>query len=223
MAGADVEAEARSPWRRITVAVTFLTVAAVLALLFYGLTTQGPNTTIDDALAASHAIPAPSYDLAVLREGNPGPLLADPLRPVLADGRVSSDELRGRPYVLNFWASWCVPCREEAPRLQRAWREARGDGMLFVGLDMQDITEDAKHFMDTFRVDYLNIRDPSNDIARKYGVTGVPETFFISARGEVVAHVIGVVSEKQLAAGMAAAKAGRPQPAREGGARKRAR
>jgi cytochrome c biogenesis protein CcmG/thiol:disulfide interchange protein DsbE len=95
--------------------------------------------------------------------------------------------------------------------------------MLFVGLDMQDITEDAKHFMDTFRVDYLNIRDPSNDIARKYGVTGVPETFFISARGEVVAHVIGVVSEKQLAAGMAAAKAGRPQPAREGGARKPAR
>jgi AhpC/TSA family len=143
--------------------VALLTVGSLLALLFYGLTTQSPNTTIDDALAAGRAVPAPSYRLAVLREGR----LPMALRPALADRRVSDRELRGKPYVLNFWASWCVPCREEAPRLERAWQKARQGG-------------DA---------------------------VGKP-------------RVSGVVTEAQLEAGIAAARAGRPQPPREGGARK---
>ena len=210
----------RSLWGRTRIAATFVFVGAVLALLFYGLTTASPDTTIDDALANARAVPAPAYDLAVLREGALGSRLSGALRPTLTDDRVSDRELRGRPYVLNFWASWCVPCREEAPRLERSWRQERRNDMLFVGLDMQDITGDAERFMDTFDVDYLNIRDPNNDVARRYGVTGVPETFFISANGEVVGHVIGVATAAQLDAGIAAARAGRPQPAREGGARK---
>jgi thiol-disulfide isomerase/thioredoxin len=206
--------------RAVAATVTLLAVCSVLALLFYGLSTQSPNTTIDDALASAHAVQAPAYHLAVLREGALGPALTEQLRRIVADGRVSARELRGRPYVLNFWASWCVPCREEAPRLERAWRNARRSAMLVVGLDMQDITGDARRFMDIFGIDYLNIRDPSNDIARTYGVTGVPETFFISARGQVVGHVIGVITDAQLKAGIAAARAGRPQAALEGGARK---
>lgn len=207
-------------WHRLTVAVTLLTVGGLLALLVYGLIARSPDTSIDDALARADTLPAPSYRLAVLRPGALGARLEPLLKPVLSDGRVSDRELRGTPYVLNFWASWCVPCREEAPRLERAWRAARPTGTLFVGLDMQDITEDAEHFMDTFEIDYLNIRDPANDIARKYGVTGVPETFFISASGNVAGHVIGVVTPAQLRQGIAAARAGRPRPAREGGARK---
>ena len=220
MAETEASSAGTGLWRRMTVAVTLLTVAALLALLVYGLATQSPNTTIDDSLARARPIRAPSFELSVLRTGNLGPKLAPGLRGVLADSRVSTDELRGRPYVLNFWASWCVPCREEAPRLEAAWRAARNHGSLFVGLDMQDITEDAEHFMNSFKVDYLNIRDPADDVARKYGVTGVPETFFVSARGEIVAHVIGVVTTWQLQQGMAAARAGHPQAAREGGARK---
>ncbi len=92
--------------------------------------------------------------------------------------------------------------------------------MLFVGLDMQDVTEDARTFTRHFNIDYLNIRDPTNDVARHYGATGVPETFFISARGDVVNHVIGVVSTAQLQAGIAAAVAGRPHAARQGGAQR---
>jgi cytochrome c biogenesis protein CcmG/thiol:disulfide interchange protein DsbE len=140
---------------------------------------------------------------------------------VLEDGAVASEELRGRPYVLNFWASWCVPCREEAPFLQETWRRARERGdVLLVGLNMQDLTEDARDFLRDFDIDYLNIRDPANEVARRFGVTGVPETFFISAEGDVVGHVIGVVSAEQLRAGMRAALGGRPTPTREGGGRR---
>jgi cytochrome c biogenesis protein CcmG/thiol:disulfide interchange protein DsbE len=103
--------------------------------------------------------------------------------------------------------------------LERTWRQqARPRGVLFVGLDMQDITSDARDFMHEFRIDYLNIRDPSNDVARRYGVTGVPETFFISSAGAIVGHVIGVTSPTQLREGIAAAVDGRPHAARQGGA-----
>jgi cytochrome c biogenesis protein CcmG/thiol:disulfide interchange protein DsbE len=120
--------------------------------------------------------------------------------------------------VLNIWASWCVPCQQEAPTLERSWREqARPHGVLFLGLDMQDVTTDAQSFMRHYAVDYPNIRDPTNDVARAYGATGVPETFFINARGRIVGHVIGVSSTQQLSAGIAAALSGQVHGARRGG------
>ncbi len=106
--------------------------------------------------------------------------------------------------------------------LERGWRQARTQRVLYVGLDMQDVTGDAHAFLNAFHIDYLNIRDPTNAVAHAYGTTGVPETFFISARGNIVNHVIGVVTPGQLRAGVAAAVAGRPQAARQGGARKAA-
>ena len=125
-----------------------------------------------------------------------------------------------RRLVLNFWASWCDPCRTEAPRLERGWRAVRDRGVAYLGLNMQDVTDDSRAFLHEFRIDYLNLRDPGNAVARRYGVTGLPETFFISAQGQVVGHVIGVVSEQQLSAGMAAARAGRPELVSHGGARR---
>jgi hypothetical protein len=89
--------------------------------------------------------------------------------------------------------------------------------VLFVGLNMQDTVEDARAFMNHYGIDYLNIRDPTNEVPHRYGATGVPETYFISARAEIVGHVIGVVTPAQLRAGIAAAVAGRPQSARDGG------
>jgi cytochrome c biogenesis protein CcmG/thiol:disulfide interchange protein DsbE len=205
------------PSRFVAPGVGIAAAVALVALLAYGVIARSPDTTIDDSLARDQPIPAPSYRLAVLRRGSLGARLESKLAPALADGRVSASELRGTPYVLNIWASWCVPCREEAPVLVREWRRARPRGVLFVGLDMQDAPEDARAFMSHFGVDYLNLRDPTNKTFRRYGATGVPETWFINARGEIVNHVIGVITPAQLRGGIAAAVTGRPQAAHQGG------
>jgi cytochrome c biogenesis protein CcmG/thiol:disulfide interchange protein DsbE len=213
--------EGRSVLRRLPLVAALLAGSVLVGLLAYGVIARNPNTSIDDNLAKAQAAPAPGYRLQTLRRGTLGPTLTTKLTPALADGWVADRELRGTPYVLNVWASWCEPCREEAPLLQRAWREqGRPQGVLFVGLDMQDVRQDARSFMDDFGVDYLNIRDPSNTVPRRYGVTGVPETFFITAQGRVVDHVIGVVTPAQLRGGMAAARSGVPRGAQQGGARR---
>lgn len=198
----------------------FVAVGLFLALLVYGLVTNAPNTGIDDGLAQGNAQPAPGFELDVLQDGELGPKLTRQVAPALEDGRVALDELRGMPVVLNFWASWCIPCREEAPLLEAVWRDARARGTLFLGLNMQDLTEDAREFLLQFDVTFLNIRDPSNDIAREWGVTGIPETFFISSEGKVVGHVIGAISPDVLQAGVTAAERGRLVGALEGGDRR---
>jgi len=82
----------------------------------------------------------------------------------------------------------------DAPLLERVWRTlGRPRRTLFLGLDQQDVTGDALSFLRSYGVDYPSVRDPENDVPRSYGATGVPETFFISASGEVVDHVIGVI------------------------------
>ena len=197
-----------------------LALGLFVALLAYGLLSKAPNDTIDTSLSKAEAAPAPGFELPVLRRGDLGAPLSRRLAAALSDGRVNLAELRGTPVVLNFWASWCVPCRVEAPRLEGAWRRVRARGVQFAGLNMQDVTEDARNFMSDFRISYLNIRDKSNDVALDWGVTGIPETFFISARGKVVAHVTGAVSAGQLRAGIAAARKGRPLSALHGGGRR---
>jgi cytochrome c biogenesis protein CcmG/thiol:disulfide interchange protein DsbE len=194
-----------------------------IGLLTYGLLSQPADPTIDSSLAEAKAPPAPEFELDVLQEGTVGARLERSVQPATADGKLALRELRGTPVVLNFWASWCPPCRVEAGRLERHWRAARDDGVLFVGLDMQDLTGDAREFISEFDITYPNVRDPGDDVARDWGVTGLPETFFVSARGRVVGHVIGAVSSRQLTEGIGAARAGRPLAAREGGDRRSTR
>jgi cytochrome c biogenesis protein CcmG, thiol:disulfide interchange protein DsbE len=198
-------------------------VGLFIALLAYGLTTTSTDSSIDQRLGKNRAAPAPRFSLEVLERGTLPPPLARRLSPALADGRLGLGELRGSPFVLNLWASWCTPCREEAPRLQRGWDRLGRSGVVFLGLDMQDIRSDARDFLSEFHLTYPTIRDPGKDVARRYGATGIPETYFVSSRGEVVGHVIGVVSNGQLATGVAAAKTGRPAGARKGGARRTTR
>jgi cytochrome c biogenesis protein CcmG, thiol:disulfide interchange protein DsbE len=194
-----------------------LVVGLFIALLAYGLAKQSPRTDIDDALSRAEPVRAPGFELPVLERGSLGPALSARLRPVLADANVALEELRGTPVVLNFWASWCIPCREEAPTLERAWRRVSARGVLFLGLNMQDLPEDARAFIREFDNTYLNVRDQSNGVARDWGVTGIPETFFITPRGRVVGHVIGVVAPEQLRRGIQSARRGRPLGALAGG------
>lgn len=210
----------RSRTRLVIPVLSALVAVGLVSLLIYGVIARSPRTGIDESLAQARPASAPPFRLRVLRRGDLGTRLSPAVAPALADGWVSPAELRGTPYVLNIWASWCVPCREEAPLLQRTWQQQRPKGVLFLGVNQQDVPEDANAFMDEFGVDYLNIRDPSNRTARSYGATGIPETYFVSRRGQIVGHVIGVISAQQMRSGLAAALSGRPLAVREGGARR---
>jgi cytochrome c biogenesis protein CcmG, thiol:disulfide interchange protein DsbE len=184
-------------------------VAAFLALLAYGLFSKGTDDRIDEALASGRAAAAPSFSLEVLERGALPRKLTRTVGPALADDHLALAELRGVPVVLNLWASWCSPCREEAARLEDGWRSLGPRGVLFLGLDIQDVRGDGQDFIRKHGATYPSVREPGREIANSYGATGIPETYFIDARGEVVAHVIGVVSDRQLAQGAVAAATGR--------------
>jgi cytochrome c biogenesis protein CcmG/thiol:disulfide interchange protein DsbE len=98
--------------------------------------------------------------------------------------------LLGRPILLNFWASWCGPCVDEAPMLRRA-HERFGDQVEFVGIDVRDSRPDALEFVARHRLDYLHLRDEDLTIYDRYGLTGQPESFLIGADGTIVEHVAG--------------------------------
>ena len=91
----------------------------------------------------------------------------------------------GKPVVLNFWASWCGPCADEAPVLQNAARRY-GDSMTFVGVDVQDIDSDAQAFLQKYGITYLNGSGNAGPISVQYGMRGVPETYFIAPDGHLV-------------------------------------
>ncbi len=196
---------------------------AFLALLAYGLLTTGTSGAIADRLTRSQPAEAPAFELPILRAGSPGTRLGGPLGRSERDGRISLAELRGLPVVLNFWASWCPPCRTEAPRLERSWREARRAGVVYLGLNMQDVSGDARDFLDEYRASYPNVRDQGDEVARRWGVTGLPETFFLRRDGKVVGRVIGAVSEAQLWRGVQAARTGRVVGNTDGGPRRATR
>jgi cytochrome c biogenesis protein CcmG, thiol:disulfide interchange protein DsbE len=169
--------------------------AAFLGLLAYGLTTKSDNKTIDDALARSQATPAPNFTLDVLQRGSGGD---SKLARAMADGRLSLRELRGSPVVLNFWASWCVPCREEAPALERFQRRHGDADFTVLGIDSRDLSGDGRAFVRRFGLSYPQLRDGDGDAARDFGTTGVPESILVDPTGKVRLLARGPVSEEYL-------------------------
>jgi cytochrome c biogenesis protein CcmG/thiol:disulfide interchange protein DsbE len=225
MSSAGQAAEARPPRSlrgRAGSAAALLLLVGFVGLLAYGLASSGTDDSIDSRLGQGRAAAAPRFELPVLERGELGPL-EHKLAPALADDRLRLDELSGVPLVLNFWASWCPPCRSETPLLERTWRRLRPRGVLMLGLNMQDITDDAREFLQEFDVSYPTVRDQRDDVAADWGVAALPESFFLDARGRVVGHVIGALSPSSLRAGIAAARSGRPVSARSGGDRRPAR
>lgn len=105
---------------------------------------------------------------------------------------------RGRPVFLYFWASWCVPCREEAPLLEALWREYQRRDVVFLGVNVQDGEDDARSFLDEFNITFPNVRDGSGRVYIDYGVYGVPESFFIRRDGVIQQRWIGPLEEQQL-------------------------
>jgi cytochrome c biogenesis protein CcmG/thiol:disulfide interchange protein DsbE len=123
-----------------------------------------------------------------------GPAPAFSLRRLDTSGTLALASLRGKPVVLNFWASWCVPCKGEAKMLEDAWQRYRSEGVVFVGIDWHDVKSDARRFLEHHGVTYPTVLDGSGSITDRYGVVGVPETYFIDRRGRLVGeHIVGTV------------------------------
>jgi cytochrome c biogenesis protein CcmG/thiol:disulfide interchange protein DsbE len=107
-------------------------------------------------------------------------------------------DLRGRPVVLNFWASWCVECRVEANLLEDTWQAYRDQGVVFLGVAYIDVEPKSIAYLEEFNITYPNAPDLRSSISPKYGITGVPETFFIDKNGQILHHQIGPINETML-------------------------
>lgn len=161
-----------------------LAAVALIALLAFGVAGQDANGSLEAALAKGRRPPAPSQLAALPRLDGPG--------------RTSLRDLRGRIVVLNVFASWCDPCRAEAPLLEQAQRELLAHGGTVLGVTYLDNSSDSERFMRREHLTYPVIRDVSGSFVRSFGTTGVPETFVINRKGQIQALQRFPVTEKWL-------------------------
>lgn len=115
------------------------------------------------------------------------------------DGRtVTLSELRGQVVIINFWASWCPPCREEAAYLEQTWRKYKDQGVVFIGVDWVDTEKAALAYIDEFDITYINGPDIGTRISQAYNIKGVPETFYVDKRGILRGVHIGPLKSPEL-------------------------
>jgi cytochrome c biogenesis protein CcmG/thiol:disulfide interchange protein DsbE len=133
--------------------------------------------------AAEVGSPAPDFSLPALD----------------GDGEVRLADFRGRPVIVNFWASWCNPCRQEFPLLQQALRDHRSDRLAVIGVTYRDIPDDSRDFVSQMRATWPQAVDDDRAVAKAFGVRSIPVTFFVRADGTIAARVFGFTSEAALA------------------------
>lgn len=115
------------------------------------------------------------------------------------DGRKATlSELRGKVVVINFWASWCLPCRQEAPYLEQTWRKYKDRGVVFIGVDYVDTDKEALAYIKEFDITYINGPDLGTRISQAFNIKGVPETYFVAKNGELRGVQIGPLQAPQL-------------------------
>jgi cytochrome c biogenesis protein CcmG/thiol:disulfide interchange protein DsbE len=161
--------------------VTFAA-AALVGLLAYGLAARGTDQSIDQAMARGERVNAPATALPRLGTAATG----------------SVEAYRGKVVVLNFWASWCPPCRDEMPVLQQAHERIAARGGTVLGVDVQDGAEAALAFTRSRGITFPSLRDRDGDYARGFAISGYPETFVLDRAGRVAAARRGPVTSRWL-------------------------
>jgi len=196
---ADGAGPVARPLFRLLQLIALAAVLGLLALLVWRFVSAHRGAALVNAIRAGKRPAAPAFTLPLIwTNGSTWPA---PFRRLLAGPTLQLRELRGYPVVVNFWASWCVPCKQEAPRLNTAAQHHAGT-VAFLGIDVQDLTSDARTFLRYHHVRYPSLRDNGGATYDGYGLTGVPETYWIDPSGRIVAHYAGPVSSAQLETGI---------------------
>lgn len=155
--------------------IAVLAVLALVGLLVYGLVSKGGSRVTVGEQAPSTALPR-------LEGGGEGSLR----------------EYKGRWVLVNFWASWCEPCKAEAPALEEFQRQHGGPGFTVLGVDTRDLSGDGREFVREYGLSYPQLRDGDGGAAHDYGTTGVPENFLVDPAGKVRWLLPGPVDEQYL-------------------------
>jgi thiol-disulfide isomerase/thioredoxin len=183
--------------RPVTRAVAAVVVAATVGVAACG----GGGTAQDSAVGNGSSFVSGSYSTTVY--GRSGPAAPDISGTLLTGGRFRLAADRGSVVVMNFWGSWCTPCREEAPALAALARKF-SSGVTFVGVDIRDDPASAEAFMRTFRIGYPSLNDPNDEIALDFNGTvppaSIPTTLVIGRSGHIAARIVGTSSYDGLAA-----------------------
>ena len=176
---APTDVAPRAPGGRARgIVVAAFVFAVMLAVFAVSLKADRPTQVGQDPAGAI----APAFTLPLLR----------------GDASFGLADLRGKPVVLNFWASWCTPCEQEAPVLAAAWPVWRERGVVFLGVDVQDSTVWARRMTDRFGLGYRSVVDETGSVTARYGVLGFPETFFIEPDGTIMAKYVGPLDAHTL-------------------------
>jgi cytochrome c biogenesis protein CcmG, thiol:disulfide interchange protein DsbE len=170
--------------RRALPTLAALAGACLIGLLIYGVSAQSASRTLDEAVAQGQRPAAP-----------------DPARslPMLSGGSTASlSSYRGKVLVLNFWASWCEPCKAEAPLLERAQPQLQRHDGTVLGVTYLDASPDSQSFVRHYRLTYPNLRDTNGDFAHAYGTNQLPESFIIDRRGRIAMISRGEITQAFL-------------------------
>jgi len=155
--------------------IAVLAVLAVIGLLVFGLVSHGSSR-----IAVGETAPAPT------------------LPRLEGDGQGSLADYRGQWVLVNFWASWCIPCRDEAPALEEFQKAHGGPDFTVLGIDTRDLSGDGRQFAGKYELSYPQLHDGDGAMAHEYGTTGVPENFLVDPHGKVEWTTPGPVSDAML-------------------------